>query len=66
MQIWEFSDNWEYRVIRGVTGLARALEKSGNHKVFRCFPGVEKGCIGNKWVNHSKYKVRSKAATGAL
>ena len=25
MQTWEFSDNWEYRVIRGMTGLAKAL-----------------------------------------
>ena len=25
MQIWEFSDNWEYRVMRGMTGLAKAL-----------------------------------------
>ena len=22
-----------------------------NLPVFRCFQGVEKGCIGNKWVN---------------
>ena len=26
------------------------LKKSENHKVFWCFQGVEKGCIGNKWV----------------
>ena len=25
MQIWEFSDNWEYRLIRCMTGLAKAL-----------------------------------------
>ena len=25
-------------------------KKSENHKIFWCFKGVEKGCIGNKWV----------------
>ena len=25
-----------------------------NHKVFRCFQGLEKGCIGNKWVNQNQ------------
>ena len=29
------------------------LKTSENHKVFWCFQGLEKGCIGNKWVkNH--------------
>ena len=27
------------------------LDTKENHKVFWCFQGVEKGCIGNKWVN---------------
>ena len=27
------------------------LKTSENLKVFWCFQGVEKGCIGNKWVN---------------
>ena len=27
------------------------LKTSENRKVFLCFQGVEKGCIGNKWVN---------------
>ena len=27
------------------------LKKSENLKVFRCFQGVQKGYIGNKWVN---------------
>ena len=27
------------------------MKTSGNHKVFGCFQGVEKGCIGNEWVN---------------
>ena len=27
------------------------LKTSENRKVFRCFQGVEKGCIGNEWVN---------------
>ena len=33
-------------------------EISENRKVFWCFQGIEKGCIGNKWVNerHSKGK----------
>ena len=26
------------------------LKTSENRKVFWCFQGVEKGCIGNKWV----------------
>ena len=28
------------------------LKTSENFTVFWCFPGVEKGCIGNKWFNH--------------
>ena len=27
------------------------LQKSDNWKVFWCLQGVQKGCIGNKWVN---------------
>ena len=27
------------------------LKTSENHTVFWCFQGVEKGCIGNEWVN---------------
>ena len=27
------------------------LKTSENRKVFLCFQGVEKGCIGNKWVD---------------
>ena len=27
------------------------LKTSKNHKVFWCFQGVEKGCIGSKWAN---------------
>ena len=27
------------------------LKRSENFTVFRCFQGVEKGCIRNKWVN---------------
>ena len=27
------------------------LKTSENHKVFWCFQGVKKGCIGNEWVN---------------
>ena len=30
---------------------------SGNHKFFRCFQGLEKGCIGNEWVKLSMRKV---------
>ena len=26
------------------------LKTSETHKVFWCFPGLEKGCIGNEWV----------------
>ena len=26
------------------------LKASENHKVFWCFQGIEKGCIGNEWV----------------
>ena len=29
------------------------LKTSENRKVFSCFWGVEKGCIGNKWVKSS-------------
>ena len=25
--------------------------KTENRKIFWCFQGVEKGCIGNEWVN---------------
>ena len=28
------------------------LKTSENQKVLRCFQGVEKGCIGNEWVNY--------------
>ena len=28
------------------------LETSEHRKVFWCFQGIEKGCIGNEWVNH--------------
>ena len=28
------------------------LKTSENRKIFRCFQGVEKGCIGNKWVKY--------------
>ena len=28
-----------------------SLKTSQNRKVFWCFPGVEKKCIGNEWVN---------------
>ena len=31
--------------------LSLPLKISENRKVFWCFQGVEKGCIGNKWVN---------------
>ena len=27
------------------------LKTSENHKVFWCFQGAKKGCIGNEWVN---------------
>ena len=30
------------------------LKISENRKVFCCFQGLEKGCIGNKWVNKAK------------
>ena len=30
---------------------SKNLVKSKNRKAFWCFQGVEKGCIGNKWVN---------------
>ena len=29
------------------------LKSSENRKVFRCFQGAEKGCIGNEWVKHA-------------
>ena len=32
------------------------LKTSENHKVFWCFQGVEKGCIGNKWANTPREK----------
>ena len=35
------------------------LKTSENRKVFWCFQRVEKEYIKNKWVNHSKYKIRS-------
>ena len=31
------------------------LKTSENRKVFWCFQGVEKGCIGNEWVNRKLY-----------
>ena len=30
------------------------LKTSENRKVFCCFPGVEKGCIGNEWVKKNE------------
>ena len=30
------------------------LKTSENRKIFRCFQGVEKGCIANKWVNSTQ------------
>ena len=32
------------------------LKTSENHKFFWCFQGVEKGCIGSKWVNIWMYR----------
>ena len=32
------------------------LKTSENLQVFWCFQGVEKGCIGNKWVNKEIFK----------
>ena len=32
------------------------LENIKKHTVFRCFQGVEKGCIGNKWVNMNEIR----------
>ena len=37
MQIWEFSDNWEYCVIRGMTGLAKALVPDVSEKHYKPF-----------------------------
>ena len=34
-----------------------SLKTSVDRKVFWCFPGVEKGCIGNKWVNKETLNV---------
>ena len=31
------------------------LKTSENHKVFWCFQGVEKGCIGNEWVKNGSW-----------
>ena len=31
------------------------LKTSENRKVFCCFQGVEKGCIGNEWVKNLKF-----------
>ena len=28
-----------------------------NHKVFWCFQGIGKGCIGNKWVNENMFLI---------
>ena len=35
------------------------LKASENLKVFWCFQGVEKGCIGNEWVNE-EYLIKNK------
>ena len=32
------------------------LKTSENRKVFWCFRGVEKGCIGNEWFNEIFYQ----------
>ena len=37
------------------------LKISGTLTVFRCFQGVERGCIGNKWV---KLFVKAEACLG--
>ena len=34
------------------------LKTSENRKVFWCFQGVEKGCIGNEWVNRNIWSHR--------
>ena len=31
------------------------LKASQNRKVFGCFQGVEKGCIGNEWVKQQDF-----------
>ena len=36
------------------------LKTSENRKVFSCFQGVEKGCIGNEWVKFDKMYILSK------
>ena len=35
------------------TNFLYLLKTLENHMVFSCFQGVEKGCIGNKWVKTS-------------
>ena len=32
------------------------LKTRENHMVFWCFPGVEKGCIGDEWVKNEMFK----------
>ena len=36
------------------------LKTSENCKVFRCFHGVEKGCIGNEWVKRKNHRGENK------
>ena len=36
------------------------LKTSENWKVFRCFHGVEKGCIGNEWVKKKNHRGENK------
>ena len=42
------------------------LKTSENRKVFWCFQGVEKGCIGNKWVKYTYFLVSPKTLKNLL
>ena len=37
------------------------LKSSKNFAVFWCFQGVEKGCIGKKWVNRTEFTTNSES-----
>ena len=58
---------WDYKPISPFFSNALFFYplKTEKRKVFRCFQGVEKGCIGNEWVKkHSDIRIVTRSICG--
>ena len=49
--------NWFKSLNRSQSTLPLPPEKPENSEVFLCFMGLEKGCVGNKWVKNFKLTI---------